>query len=812
MRRVDRTVWAKRAALVLSFAALGWYFNRPIPDSSAYPRGDIDQLFQLATLEWERWSLLNQPGSFFQGLSFYGMGNSLFFSDLLLGSLPIYFVMAGVFGPVLGFNLMHAVLPASNGLVMFGALRRLLGNPWAALVGAAVFAFSPPQNTFGQHFQLQMLVWTALMLWFLVAHVERRWSWTLGAATACLSVQFATAVYLGYFAALALAFLLLGAAITGSLPLRDWRYGARALLAVAIGLLPILLVVAGYRGFENDWQIARDIREVARYSAGMPAYLSESLRDQWWVGVAGRLTDSKWLSGSGPPVMIPLALAAAGTYYGTRQRARRWVVVGGLGLVVVGFVLSLGPELTWSGRPTGIALPYQFLFETFPEFQALRVASRFGMAAMLGISLLAALGAEGMWRWARAGEVRRYALPAGLSLLLALEFLRGPISSGQLPGRDAMTGALAEAGGPAIFVPVDVSIWEEPIRLWVAAEARVQMVNGYSGFQPPAYRQFAAFVDDAGPEDLENVIAALRAYGLKTVVLDTSRMSAGAIAGWLGASANSRSPPDHRVADQFIVIPLGDPADQVWATGWGQVKVDFYRTAVRAGEELAAFAYVSNPGPDPWLPPPGTWARSTKMIWTGEDGSQQPQPGELFRVPPVVAARSGARIDGPVRAVAPELPGDYTLSLMVDGTVLAIRELTVYPADGPSAETGDAGEIVVLHLSRAALVDWPARLEVAALNTGTTRWDGAYRVGYRWLRFLKDGSAEPAGVEGRFFFAGDIAPGMAEVVGGVIETPADPGNYLLEYGVVHEGVEWLTVSAAAMTIHPHPVGPVRELE
>lgn len=800
MRRADRAVWGKSAALVLSFAAMGWYFNRPIPGPAAYPLGDIDQLFQLATLEWERWSLLHQPGSFFQGLSFYGIGDSLFFSDLLLGSLPIYVLLAGVFGPVLGFNLMHALLPALNGLVMFGALRRLLANPWAAMVGAVVFAFSPPQIGFGQHFQLQMLMWTALMLWFLVIYVQEKRPWALGAATLCLSIQFATAVYPGYFAALTLAFMLAGAAVSGSLPLRDWRSGAQALAAAGVGLLPILLVIAGYRGFENDWQIARDIREVARYSAGMPAYLSESLRDQWWVGAAGNLTDSKWLSGSGPPVMIPLALAAAGVYCGIREQTRRWVVIGGLALMVVGFVLSLGPELRWWGRPTGIALPYQFLFETFPEFRALRVATRFAMAAMLGVSLLAAIGAEGIWRWVSAGGAKRYALPAGLSVLLALEFLRGPIPSGQLPGRDALTAALAETGGPAIFVPADISIWEEPIRLWVAVEARVQMVNGYSGFQPPAYRQFAALVDEAGTEEVEQVIAALHAYGLRTVVVDMSRMPASAVAGWLDASRRSAGPPDYRVAEQFIVIRIGEPAAQVRETGWGRVEVDFYRSGVRAGEELAAFAFVSNPGPEPWLPPDGTWARATTMIWTGEDGSQESQPGELFRVPPVVAAGSGAKIDGPVRAVAPARPGEYTLSLVVDGTVLASRQITVYPPDGQAAGAGDAGEVVVLYVSRAALTDRPARLEMAAFNTGDTAWDGSYRVGYRWIRLRDDGSAEETGVEGRLFFAGSIEPGMAEIVGGVIEMPADPGSYLLRYGVVNETVEWLTVSTAAVTL------------
>ncbi|MDP6349007.1 MAG: hypothetical protein QF719_11255 [Chloroflexota bacterium] len=808
MQLVDRTVWkttgrnraGKGIALTLFFTTLSWYFNRPVPGSSHYPLGDIDQLFQLATLEWERWSLLYQPGSLFQGLSFYGMGDSLYFSDLLLGTLPIYVLLAAVFGPVFGFNLLHVVLSALNGLVMFGALRRLTGQPVAALTGATVFAFSPVQLRFGGHLQLQMLLWTALMVWFLVAYVQTRKPWMLTAATGSFGVQFGTAVYLGYFAALGFACLIAGAAVTGSLRLRDWRGGTRALAAVGIGLLPLIPIVAGYRGFEDDWRIARDIREVARYSAGLPGYLSDALRDQWWVGAAGNLVDANWLIRSGSPVMIPVGLAAVGIYAGIRTSRLRWVVIAAVGLTIISFVLSLGPELRWGGKPTGIALPYQFFFETFPEFRALRVAARFAMPAMLGITLLATVGVDWIWRWAGGGRSRRYALPVGLGVLLVLEFARGPVASGPLPGRDKLTDALAAVGGPAIFVPADISIWEEPIRLWVAAQARTQIVNGYSGFKPPAYGQFATLVDEAGVEDVERVLAALRAYGVRSVVLDTSRMSAGTVEGWLRAAGELADGQDPVEADQFVVVSLdgGEPPDQ--QSGWDRVEVDFFATGLRAGEELAAPALVTNPGPKPWLPPEGRWSRATTMTWTDEDGGQRSETGELFRVPPVVPGFSSMTIDGLVRATAPIQPGNYTLSLVVNRHVVAEHSITVFPATGPAAGNGDAAEVTVLQMSRESQVDWPARLRVAAFNVGDGAWDGSYRVGYRWLRTGKDRTAGEVAVEGRLFFSGPLAPGSAEIVGGKIETPGEPGFYLLEWGVVHEGVEWLSTASAGVMV------------
>ena len=108
---------------------LGLVLQPADPDSSAYPLSDIDQLFLLATREWERGSLVHQPQNFFQGPGFYGMGESLFFSDLLLGTLPTYMLLAPMFGPALNFNLLHAILTALNGLVMVGALHQFTTRP-----------------------------------------------------------------------------------------------------------------------------------------------------------------------------------------------------------------------------------------------------------------------------------------------------------------------------------------------------------------------------------------------------------------------------------------------------------------------------------------------------------------------------------------------------------------------------------------------------------------------------------------------------------------------------------------------------------
>jgi len=55
-------------------------------------------------------------------------------------------------------------------------------------------------------------------------------------------------------------------------------------------------------------------------------------------------------------------------------------------------------------------------------------------------------------------------------------------------------------------------------------------------------------------------------------------------------------------------------------------------------------------------------------------------------------------------------------------------------------------------------------------------------------------------VEDRLFFSKPIEPGTTEIVAGTIENPTKPGCYLLEYGLVHEGIEWLSRASITVTV------------
>lgn len=81
-------------------------------------------------------------------------------------------------------------------------------------------------------------------------------------------------------------------------------------------------------------------------------------------------------------------------------------------LFIVGCVLALGPYLQFNGVNTfestrPIPLPY-ILFRELPFMDINRFASRFVAVAMIGLSVLAAIGVAWLWErpWTRRLSVR----------------------------------------------------------------------------------------------------------------------------------------------------------------------------------------------------------------------------------------------------------------------------------------------------------------------------------------------------------------------------------------------------------------------
>ena len=163
--------------------------------------------------------------------------------------------------------------------------------------------------------------------------------------------------------------------------------------------------------------------------------------------------------------------------------------------------LSLGPAPQVLGRPVNLAAPYAFLWNHVPGFEGLRVPARFAMIAMLLLSILAALGAATIGR-RRGGAI----VLAVLSLAFLVEAGAAPFTVNGIspvrgfatpearlhPGRGAPAIYHQVAASPSTAVlaelPIGQTDWDVRAMFYSTVHWR-PIVNGYSGFFPPAYGQ-----------------------------------------------------------------------------------------------------------------------------------------------------------------------------------------------------------------------------------------------------------------------------------------------------------------------------------
>jgi len=164
------------------------------------------------------------------------------------------------------------------------------------------------------------------------------------------------------------------------------------------------------------------------------------------------------------------------------------------GLVLISWLLTCGPVIRIFGRYI-IAGPYAFLYSRVPGFKGLRVPSRFIVLMILGMSILGAFALAELLARIKSGRGRA-GLVGGVVLVLAADFAAGPIPLVRVETARTL---------PAIYehvkkLPAEAVLIELPMPARDAEESEdvlpvyrsifhgKRIVNGYSGYAPPAYR------------------------------------------------------------------------------------------------------------------------------------------------------------------------------------------------------------------------------------------------------------------------------------------------------------------------------------
>ena len=314
-------------------------------------------------------------------------------------------------------------------------------------------------------------------------------------------------------------------AVMAVLALVPFAISGRAALRRSLGAIGIVLAAAAVVGALVWLPLAQAI--VEGESSDPPAareLTSTSASPFAWVvppkahPVLGDLAEIDVLSTSPEGVAYPglsiLALVVVGGALCRGGERRGWVM-----LLVLGFLLSLGPFLTIGGRWMPLPLPYLVL-RAIPFMDTFRAPGRL---ALIGVLAAVVLAAGAIRELTRRWPARRWLVLSAVSVVLAFELLPGPLVSRPGGAPEPYSAIAADEGrGAVLEVPLQWSTGVDVIgdtsndlhvalfMAWATVHERPYVggsLSRYSDerlqrlFDIPVYRQILAMQDEPGIDD-----------------------------------------------------------------------------------------------------------------------------------------------------------------------------------------------------------------------------------------------------------------------------------------------------------------------
>jgi hypothetical protein len=540
MPRSDRGVTARELALLVVGACLvsvvmNWplvlHLGHDIPNDLGDP---LAESWQAA---WDGHALAHQPLHFFDSNQFWPFGDTLAFSDALVGYAPAGLIGSGPHAAVVRYDLLFLF---AYSLAFVGAylLARELGlAPAGAAVVGAAFAFAPFRLEQDGHMQIISSGGIPLALALAVrGYRRRRGAWVIAGG-----IVAAWQLSIGFNLGLPFAYLIAALGVIGGLVwLRLGRPGLdrRLVVATLIGALlfagaafalsrPYVHVADAHRGAK------RTPEEVEAFSGPVSVFLVAPEDNLIWGGATDQLR-----AGLGPgtvsektlfPGLVIVLLAIAGLTSAAHPRWLRW----GLGAGVLAIsVLALGFR-----AGGGILWPYRVLYDLLPGWQAIRVPGRLVTFSSLGLALLAGIGAQRLIAaFATRPSGRRHRAGGALAVVLVLAIViegRGlpfdPFDNLAQPKVPPNPPSVASVPAPQLHLPAKRATDNRRYILW-STDGFPKLVNGRSSLNP-AFTTHLIGRTWGFPD--RHSVAVLSRLGVRSVILHTNRVKG---TPWQGAA------------------------------------------------------------------------------------------------------------------------------------------------------------------------------------------------------------------------------------------------------------------------------------
>jgi len=492
----------------------------------------------------------------FQGNIFAPEPDTVAYADHMIALLPIaapiWFL---THDGVVTNNLTVLVLVFLNGWCAYLLSRELTGSRTAALVGGVIFGFSPFVFSRIGHTNI-LSVWGFPLAWLFARRIVRagRWWDVLGLAGAVVVCTYSSWYFL-VFSGLLVGVVLGVEVLTRWREIRFPALALRLMASAIIVLLAILAVARPYFVVQDRYpQATRTLDEAVHYSAVPSSLYTAPPNNRLY----GDLTEPfRALSAGYNERMMflgvaPAVLALCGLYVAVRRR-RADLSLAAISLLGGAAVFAFGPYQFRDGER--VRMPFFHLYEALPPLQFMRSPGRASLFLYLVMGALAAYLLSNV-----RGRLRPV-LVAAVCLVVAAEYASAPLPSTPLHSPPAQIPKLRPSAshrwlaeqrepGAVLELPtgeiVDgaftvTSLLREGAYMYFSTVHWRDLLNGYSGFAPPTYREMVETVKTF-PDDRS--LALLRDRGVRFVLVHRD-LVAGTPWAALGDGVNS---PDLSVA------------------------------------------------------------------------------------------------------------------------------------------------------------------------------------------------------------------------------------------------------------------------
>lgn len=495
-----------------------------------YTPGDYGDSYLLQwLLRWDFHALITRGSPVFDPNIYWPHENTLVFTDTQLAIAPVAGILARITDWTVAYNLVYLSGWVISALAAYLLARWIGATRPGSVLCALVFTFAAVRLGHYGHFQLQFAYFVPLALWFLLRFLDERKAWQAVGVGLCSAATFLNAGYIALVLGPTLALVALGWVVATRF--RPGPRFVRGMVAIAaVALIPTLSVLAAYgtwaEHLQRDYyhEAAVTPRQFLGPIEGTVLYgwlrerINAPFENQLFpgfagialgaVGTAGLVLDARRRRQAAAEQAEAAEVAASPDDDRGRIQRRGLVLVCLASLVPL--VLAFGEYQTVRGRR--IPLPYDLVSE-WPGFQSIRAFGRFIVVPLLAGALLVAVGFDRLvrkrQRWGRLGA----AVVIGAFMLV--EYKGKIVMAPRIDNNPELTAvnyALARLPDAAVLeLPMGDS-WE-PSWAYVEAPRMVlssidwrPRVNGYSGYEPPAYHytvQTLNTLDDGGPATAE---------------------------------------------------------------------------------------------------------------------------------------------------------------------------------------------------------------------------------------------------------------------------------------------------------------------